>query len=78
MAIKAVIPTTRAAMNLLGREIKPLNSYKTFFFFHIKFSMHNHQTIIPLILQEPSNMVVVLQSSQPYNYYNHSHQHNLI
>ena len=30
MAIKAVIPTIRAAMNLLGWEIKPLNSYKTF------------------------------------------------
>ena len=30
MAIKAVIYTTRAAMNLLGREIKPLSSYKTF------------------------------------------------
>ena len=30
MAIKAVIPTTRAAMNLLGRELKPLSSYKTF------------------------------------------------
>ena len=30
MAIKAVIPTTRAAMTLLGQEIKPLSSYKTF------------------------------------------------
>ena len=30
MAIKAVIPSIRAAMNLLGWEIKPLNSYKTF------------------------------------------------
>ena len=30
IAIKAVIPTIRAAMNLLGQEIKPLNSYKIF------------------------------------------------
>ena len=52
MAIKAAIPTIRDEMNLLGQEIKPLNSYKL--------SMHNHQTIVPLILQEPSNMVVAL------------------
>ena len=70
MAIKAAIPTIRDEMNLLGQEIKPLNSYKL--------SMHNHQTIVTLILQEPSNIVVVLQSSQPYNYYNYSHQHNFI
>ena len=42
MAIKAAIPTIRDEMNLLGQEIKPLNSYKL--------SMHNHLTIVPLIL----------------------------